>query len=245
MKTFLNGSALSCISGLTLTTKNYDEAVKILEERFGNTQILISVFMQQFVSLPKIKSANDTSGLRKLFDKVENSVRKSKTLSVEPDTYGSLLVPLMNEKLPNDLKLLIARHFDSDVWSLSKMLEYLKKEIEAKERATLTCASYSQIRDQNYEGKFSLSALRTHAEKEKFKKGQRPCIFCNLFDHSPGRCFKISDPKIKRNILKRSGRCFVCFEIGHLAQNVLAITNAINARGNKIFLFVWKMKELV
>ena len=86
LKTFLNESASSCISGLTLTTENYDKAVKILEERFGNTQILISAFMQQFVSLPKIKSANDISGLRKLFDKEENSVRNLKTLSVEPDT---------------------------------------------------------------------------------------------------------------------------------------------------------------
>ena len=125
--------------------------------------------MQQFVSLPKIKSANDISGLRKLFDKVENSVRILKILSVEPDMYGSL-VPLINEKLPNDLNVLIAHQFDSNVWSLSKMLEYLKKETEAKERASLTCASYSQICDQNYEGKYSLSALTTHAEKEKFKK---------------------------------------------------------------------------
>ena len=60
LKTFLNESASGCISGLTLTTKNYDEAVKILEERFDNTPILISTFMQQFVLLPKIKSANDT-----------------------------------------------------------------------------------------------------------------------------------------------------------------------------------------
>ena len=79
--------------------------------------------MQQFVSLPKIKFANDISGLRKLFDKVVNSVRNLKTLSVELGTYGSLLVTLINEKLPNDLKLLISRQFDSDVWSLSKMLE--------------------------------------------------------------------------------------------------------------------------
>ena len=99
--------------------------------------------------------------------------------------------------MPNDLKLLIERQFDFDVWSLSKMLEYLNKEIEAKERTSLTCASYSQIRDQNYEGKYFLSALTTHAEKKKFIKGLRSFIFCNLFDHSPRRCFKISDPKIK------------------------------------------------
>ena len=83
MKTFFNEGTSSCISGLILTTENYDEAVKILEERFGNTQILISAFMQQFVSLPKIKSANDISGLRKLFYKVKNIVRNLKTLSVE------------------------------------------------------------------------------------------------------------------------------------------------------------------
>ena len=82
----------------------------------------------------------------------------------------------------------------------------------------MTCVPNSQIRDQNLEGKFSLSALTTHAEKENFKKGPRPCFFCNLFDHSPRRCFKISDSKIRRNILKRSGRCFVCFQTGYLVQ---------------------------
>ena len=101
----MNESASSYISGLTLTTENCDEAVKILEERFANTQIVTSAFMHQFVSLPKIKSVDDISGLRKL------------------------LVPLINEKLPNDLKLLIACQSNSDVWSLSKMLEDLKKEI--------------------------------------------------------------------------------------------------------------------
>ena len=59
-----------------------------------------------------------------------------------------------------------------------------------KERAALTCASYSQIRDQNCVGKYSLSALTHHEEKEKFKKGQRPWIVCNLFDHSPQRFLK-------------------------------------------------------
>ena len=95
----MNESASSRISGLNLTTENYDEAVKILEDWFGNTQILTSAFIQQFLSLPKIKSANDISGPRKLFNKEENSVRNLKTLSVEPDTYGSLLVPLNKWKI--------------------------------------------------------------------------------------------------------------------------------------------------
>ena len=238
MKTFLNESASGCISGLTLTTENHDKAFKILEQRIGNKEILISAFIQQFVSLPKIKSANDICGLKKLFNKVANSVRNLKNLSVEPDTYGSLLVPLINEKLPNDLKLSIAHQFDSDVWSLSKMFVYLKKEIEVKERATYTCASYSQIRDQNYEGKHSLSALTTHAEKEKFKNDYASFVICLTTLHEDVLKFQIQ--KEKRNVLKRSRRCFDCFETGYLAAKclLLAITNVINVRGNTIFLFV-------
>ena len=139
------------ISGFTLTSEYYGKVVKILEERFGNTKILINVFTQWFVSLTKIKSANDISALRKSFLKVEINVRYLKTLSVEPDTYGSLLVPLINKELSNDVKLSIVHQFGSNVWSLSKILEYLKKEIGGKERATL---NYSQICDQNCEGRY-------------------------------------------------------------------------------------------
>ena len=63
LSSFLNESASTCTSGLTSITENYDEAIKILVERFGNTQIFISAFMQQFLSLPKIKSANDISAI--------------------------------------------------------------------------------------------------------------------------------------------------------------------------------------
>ena len=46
---------------------------------------LMSAFMHQFVLLLKIKSKIDISGLEKI-------------ISIEPDTYGSLLVLVTNEK---------------------------------------------------------------------------------------------------------------------------------------------------
>ena len=56
LKTFLNESASSCISDLTLTTENYDEAVKILEERFDNTQILTGAFLCSSLCCYKISN---------------------------------------------------------------------------------------------------------------------------------------------------------------------------------------------
>ena len=56
--------------------------------------------MQQFVSLPVIKSVNDEKGLRKLYENVKSSVKNLKTLDVDSRSYGNLLVLLINAKLP-------------------------------------------------------------------------------------------------------------------------------------------------
>ena len=44
-------------------------------------------------------------------------------------------MPLLNEKLPNDIRFNLARKFKDDVWKLDEMLIFLKTEIEAKERS--------------------------------------------------------------------------------------------------------------
>ena len=76
-----------------------------LKQRYGNTQVLITTHIQQFLSLSVIKSVNDVKGLRKLYEIVESSVKKLKTLDVDPSFYGNLLVPLITAKLLNELRL--------------------------------------------------------------------------------------------------------------------------------------------
>ena len=73
------------------------------------------------------KPSNDVLNLRKLLDQAESSVRNTKSLKVETNSYRELLVPLLNEKLPNDLSLRIACEFENDVWLLGDMLGILKK----------------------------------------------------------------------------------------------------------------------
>ena len=105
--------------------------------------------MQQLVSLPVIKSVNGVKGLRKLYEKVESSVRNLKTLDVDPRCYGTFLVPLINAKLPNELRLLISRKFENEVWLLSDLLKHLKIEIEAKERSVSLGHFYTERVESN------------------------------------------------------------------------------------------------
>ena len=64
--------------------------------------------------MPVIQSVNDVKGLRKLYEKDENSVRNMKTLDVDPSSFGNLLVPLINVKLPNELRFSISRKFENE-----------------------------------------------------------------------------------------------------------------------------------
>ena len=144
--------------------------------------------MQKFVQIPKIQNTNDIKRLRFLCDSVETSVRNLKSLQVETSSYGSLLVPLLNEKLPNDLRVVIARNFENNIWTLDEMLNLLKTEIQAKELSLSVITSNddkSANRYQVSENLYTAAALIAH---NNFK---RKCSeFCNLKSHLSSKCLK-------------------------------------------------------
>ena len=66
----------------------------------------------------------------------------------------------MNEKLPNDMRERIARKVDNSVWSLDDMLNFLKREQEAKERSLSVDTTFSDKRKHSFDNEvFSSSAL--------------------------------------------------------------------------------------
>ena len=100
LNSFLCDSVNATIRSLSLTSENYHQVIEMLHERYANPQILISAHMQKFVSLPFVKNRHNVTELRKLFDQVESSVRNLKSLKVETNSYGSLLVPLLKVTSP-------------------------------------------------------------------------------------------------------------------------------------------------
>ena len=115
MKSFLCDSAKSCISGLSLSSANYFEAIELLKQRFENPQMLINVYMKRFVQLRVIKNNNGVFGLKKLYDQVKSSVRNLKSLHMDTSGSGVLLVPLLIGKLPFNLQQNIAKKIENDI----------------------------------------------------------------------------------------------------------------------------------
>ena len=54
------------------------------------------------------------------------------SLKVDPSSYDILLVPLINQKLPTEMRLLVEQKFGNELWDLSEMVRVLKHEMEAK-----------------------------------------------------------------------------------------------------------------
>ena len=60
----------------------------MLEERFGNPQLLIHKHMTKLLSLEFARSIYDLKNLRKVYDEVETQVFSLENLDLDPKSYG-------------------------------------------------------------------------------------------------------------------------------------------------------------
>lgn len=54
-------------------------------------------------------------------------------MKADTNSYSSLLMPLINEKLPTDIRVTIARKFESEVWGFKEMIGNLSKHWKLKQ----------------------------------------------------------------------------------------------------------------
>ena len=106
---------------------NYKTAVDILQKRYGNTEVLISSFLHKFVTLAKVKNDKDKKGWRKLLDQTESSIQNLSSLDVTTDRYGTFLVSLINGRLPDNIRISIAKKLMMKYGTLENQLLYCVK----------------------------------------------------------------------------------------------------------------------
>ena len=92
--------------------------------------------MESLYKLPVIRSGEDVRSIRDFHDKIQMNLRSLEAIWVEPESYGCLLVPMIKDKIPNELNIHISCKFDAsvDVWKMNDLMRKLKLEIEARER---------------------------------------------------------------------------------------------------------------
>ena len=219
LKNLLTGEASSAISGLSLTADNYDEAMDILHKRFGNKQVLISTHIDKLLTLPVVNSSNNYKQLRDLFDRIEVNIRSLRVLKIHTEENGPILISIIMNKLPNDIKLEISRQMASEreKWEIDDLLRILKREVESRElcfHMSKTSVETSKNKPSSSSAPSTAFALHTSTDNQTERLS---CLYCK-HEHSSSKCDVVTDPKTRKNILRNKARCFICLKSGHRAK---------------------------
>ena len=230
LKSLLEGSAAQTISGLALTSSNYDHAVQLLDKRFGNKQVIISKHIELLMQLSKVSDGSDLKQLRQLLDRTEAAVRSLKGIGISTETYGTFLTPVIMGKIPQELRLILSRGTSED-WDLDTIIKSFTEELQIRERCALgTVTEQTKLKEKRDFG-FGIrtgqnkrpptsSTLVANNERLPLSK-DKWCTFCNG-PHPTVKCSVVTDPESRKKILRQKGKCFGCLRSGHVSRDCQA-----------------------
>ena len=173
--------------------------------------------MESLLKLPRVNFASDIKRVRMVYDQMEIKIRSLQALGIKAESYGSLLIPVVMEKIPEEFWLVISRKMKSDTWDVNELIEAFKEELEAREKSRFVGGSGNVVEKPWLKPKIPRDPI-TAAVLSLSERGQANCYFCNHPGHRSFNCTSATDPEKRKEILKKKGRCFVCLRRGHVSN---------------------------
>ena len=158
--------------------------------------------------------------LSSFYDTIESNIRSLLTMGLNPSHYGPLLIPVILERLPDAIKLLITRKLGKNNWKILELVEFIKEEVDAQENC--------EFSDEKLDGECFRKT--THSLVGIQKPSRRNCVFCGK-SHYSDKCENITDIIVRKKILREGKRCFKCLLNGHVIKNCRANYKCFNCQG--------------
>ena len=113
---------------------------------------------------------------------------------MKSEHYGPLLIPIILERLPDDIKLQISRSFGNESWVIEDFMKILRLEIAARESCCIMKEQAST--DDKGAHHMTTSALMTGTK-------QLICAFCakNFFHN---KCQVVTDINARKDIARKN-----------------------------------------
>ena len=206
LKSFLTGEASRAVKGLAVTTENYEETLQVLDERYSNVPIIVNSHFEELTKLPAVHNNDDTAKLRELYDKIETNLRSSGAINIQADTYECILLPMLRNKLPKEINLLLIRKFDpkKGLWEIEEIMRELRIELETREH----CITEKETKKENVHRPVH-NTTKVLVTVEGLK-----CPYCQA-SHFPDKCDVVTNIETRKALLKSQRRCFNCTKKGY------------------------------
>ena len=115
LTSLLESTGAEAISRLKITAANYDEALEVLEQRFGNMQQIVNCHIDGLLQLTAVTSLHVVQGLGRLYHKSESHIRGlNKLLGIEIVSYGNLMISILMQRLPPGLRITATKKMEED-----------------------------------------------------------------------------------------------------------------------------------
>ena len=232
----LEGQAYKALEGLEIRDENYVKATDLLKERFGKTQHIISAHMQSLLNLQSFQN-DKISDLRVIYDTIMVHVRGLESLGVSSEKYGSLLVPVIISRMPEEIALEVARKTTENVWDIKDIMDIIRKEIEAREvskkiigQERKKSEKETKQQQRQFMPQATTKSFVTKLENSSKGKKQIRCYFCDK-NHYTNECKEVTDVKQRRAILLAAKRCFNCLRVGHFSKDCNVKKKCFNCNG--------------
>ncbi|XP_071150567.1 uncharacterized protein [Mytilus edulis] len=230
LKSKLFGTANSAISGLTLSHENYDVAISILKERFGNVQSVVNKHYSDLINLQS--ASNQTTHLRRLYDDLERHLRSLDAM--HQDVTQDVFISMITSKLPKEVLIqLEIQKGNNERWTVGKLRQFFNTYITAREAAesqskeTHTGPSSEEKQQSKIQSNNSNFQPRKHLSAEALmtikpfgkNSGSGNSMVCRYCDghHWSDECRKFSTIEDRKQKIK--GSCYTCLKPGHVSRD--------------------------
>ncbi|XP_048770094.2 uncharacterized protein LOC125676243 [Ostrea edulis] len=156
-----------------------------LRERYGQKHKIINAYMKSLLDLSPPQS--NLFSLREFYDTAESYIRGLESLGQEEETFGTMLIPILMDKLPSDLKINITRHNGSDHWTLESLRRCILHEITILEAGSSNSSLNNVLLTANFHTSARSSKEKSNRNITPFQRSPKKCVYCKE-NHFPGDC---------------------------------------------------------
>lgn len=222
---YAKGKAARAIARFYPIAENYEEAIRILEKRFGESNPIVNTLTKQLQNLPE--SGGSVTELRKFIEEVQAIAGQLDRLGHNINQTSSQLE--VKRKLPEWIlgKVLKAEKAAGAAWDFNALLDKIDDIISVRESVKeikddkgkndvsfQRTDNFSQRTDKFKNRKPHSNAMNLAARNQK-KENTIKCVLCDKIGHFPSECdeYKTFTERSDRVLIK--GLCFKCLRNGH------------------------------
>ncbi|GFV06810.1 DUF1758 domain-containing protein [Trichonephila clavipes] len=189
------------------TASNYPKAVNQLKERFGREDLLVQIYIRDFLTIvmKNAVSGRAKTDLSGLYDELEGKLRALESLGRTQEKFEAFLAPLVESCLPEVLMTwkrnrnpheLSDNTAEKNIRSLENLMIFLRQEVQGKEMVVLSRTGFAS-NQVTHKKEYVCTPLNeisgdpaTAAALVSFKSidNKVACIFCDK-PHPSHKCF--------------------------------------------------------